>query len=207
MYISPASSFILPSSNSIFSLVLSASGHVKLTDFGFAKSLEDSGRAFTLCGTPEYLAPEIIRGTGYGHAVDWWALGVLLFEMLSGYSPFYSASPLEIYKNILSGRIRFPSVINPVAKDLLKGLLSRDPRKRLGVVRNGVSGLRQHPFFNGVHWNSTMQPPIVPSLACDGDTKYFKLEDESDGDGDGDGAGTTTEDGDEKEVAARFPDF
>lgn len=182
-------------------LVLSATGHIKLTDFGFAKNLTDTGRAFTLCGTPEYLAPEIIRGTGYSYAVDWWALGVLLFEMLSGYSPFYSTSPLDIYKNVLGARIRFPSGMDPVAKDLLKGLLSRDPRKRLGVVRNGVSGIRQHPFFNGIQWTLATTPPIIPHLSHAGDTTYFKLDE--------DGAGGDVEDEEvmRKALAAKFPDF
>jgi len=182
-------------------LVLSSTGHLKLTDFGFAKSLEDaSGRAFTLCGTPEYLAPEIIRGTGYSYGVDWWALGVLLFEMLSGYSPFYSSSPLEIYKNILGSRVRFPSGMNPVAKDLLKGLMTRDPRKRLGGVRNGISGIRNHPFFNGIQWTTTTTPPIIPQLSHAGDTTYFKIDE--------DGAGNVSDDENmEKNIAAKFPDF
>jgi len=180
-------------------LVLSATGHIKLTDFGFAKNLEDTGRAFTLCGTPEYLAPEIIRGTGYNYSVDWWALGVLLFEMLSGYSPFYSSSPLEIYKNVLSGRIRFPSEMDPVAKDLLKGLLARDPRKRLGVVRNGMSGIRLHPFFNGIQWTASTIPPIVPVLSHPGDTAYFKIDE--------DGAGNVSDDDAVQKEIAKFPDF
>jgi len=181
-------------------LVLSANGHLKLTDFGFAKNLSDTGRAFTLCGTPEYLAPEIIRGTGYGCSVDWWALGVLLFEMLSGYSPFYSTSPLDIYKNVLSGRIRFPSGMDPVAKDLLKGLLARDPRKRLGTVRNGLSEIRNHPFFNGIQWSAATTPPIIPHLSHPGDTTYFKIDE--------DGAGNVSdEEAAQKEFVANFPDF
>jgi len=175
-------------------LVLSATGHLKLTDFGFAKNLND-GRTFTLCGTPEYLAPEIIRGTGYNYAVDWWALGVLLFEMLSGYSPFYSSSPLEIYKNILSGRIKFPSGMSPAAKDLLKGLLTRDPRRRLGTVCNGISELRHHPFFLGIQWSHSSTPPIVPALSHKGDTTYFKLDEDEDG------AGSANED------SINFPGF
>jgi len=160
-------------------LVLSDQGHIQLTDFGFAKELEDS-RTFTLCGTPEYLAPEIIRGTGYGMGVDWWALGVLIFEMLAGYSPFYSHLPLEIYKNILRGSIRFSSCMSENAKDLLKGLLTRDMTSRLGRMQGGVSELRSHPFFANIDWEniSTMTPPIVPSITGRGDTKYFKLDGE-----------------------------
>jgi len=158
-------------------LVLSDRGHIQLTDFGFAKEMDDA-RTFTLCGTPEYLAPEIIRGTGYGMAVDWWALGVLIFEMLAGYSPFYNESPLEIYKNILRGSVRFSSCMSETAKDLLKGLLARDPNQRLGVMRNGVSELRSHPFFANIDWDTltTKVPPIVPVINGKGDTKYFKID-------------------------------
>jgi serine/threonine protein kinase len=168
-------------------LVLSPTGHIKLTDFGFAKCLEDS-RAYTLCGTPEYLAPEIIRGTGYAWGVDWWALGVLIFEMLAGFSPFYSDSPLEIYKNILSGRIPFPATITGAAKDLLTGLLTRDPCKRLGTVRAGISDVRCHPWFAGIEWTTNKDPPpIVPLLSHKGDTSYFQI-DSSDEDSDGENA-------------------
>jgi len=160
-------------------LVLSERGHIQVTDFGFAKELDDS-RTFTLCGTPEYLAPEIIRGTGYGLAVDWWALGVLLFEMLAGYSPFYSESPLEIYKNILRGSVRFSSCMSETAIDLLKGLLSRSASQRLGTIHNGVSELRSHPFFASIDWETltTRTAPIIPNVNGKGDTKYFKIEDE-----------------------------
>jgi len=90
-------------------LLIDKDGHIKLTDFGFAKTIEND-RTFTLCGTPEYLAPEIIKGAkvGYGKSVDWWALGVLIFEMLSGYPPFYDNEPIGIYKKIVTGIIEFP---------------------------------------------------------------------------------------------------
>jgi len=160
-------------------LVLSLKGHVNLTDFGFAKYMKES-KTSTLCGTPEYLAPEIIRGGGYDLSVDWWALGVLMFEMLAGYSPFYSDAPLEIYKNILRGSVRFSSCMSDVAKDLLKGLLSRDPSTRLGCVVDGISEIREHPFFAGIDWKNLERkvPPIVPAVNGRGDTKYFKFDEE-----------------------------
>jgi len=163
-------------------LVLSDKGHVNLTDFGFAKYMNES-KTSTLCGTPEYLAPEIIRGSGYGLSVDWWALGVLMFEMLAGYSPFYSDSPLDIYKNILRGSVRFSSCMSEVAKDLLKGLLSRDATTRLGNVVDGVSELRKHPFFANIDWKTLENkvPPIVPVINGRGDTKYFKFDEERTG--------------------------
>lgn len=82
-------------------MLIASDGHIKLTDFGFAKRIMD--KSFTICGTPEYLAPEIIMSTGHNIGVDWWALGVLLFEMLAGYPPFYDSNPYEIYKKIVNG--------------------------------------------------------------------------------------------------------
>jgi protein kinase A/protein kinase X len=115
-------------------LLIDAEGHIKLADFGFAKHLEDD-RTFTLCGTPEYLAPEIVKGsknTGYGKSVDWWALGILLFEMLAGYPPFYDCEPFGIYKKILAGIIEFPKFFSLRTKDLIRKLLNPEIKYRLG---------------------------------------------------------------------------
>ncbi len=95
-------------------LLIDKDGHVKITDFGFAKKVED--RTWTLCGTPEYLAPEIIQSKGHGKAVDWWALGILIFEMLAGYPPFYDENPFGIYQKILAGKIDFPKHFDVNAK-------------------------------------------------------------------------------------------
>jgi len=99
-------------------LLIDKDGHMKITDFGFAKVVED--RTWTLCGTPEYLAPEIIQSKGHGKAVDWWALGILIYEMLAGYPPFYDENPFGIYQKILAGKIEFPRHFDPNAKDLVK---------------------------------------------------------------------------------------
>jgi serine/threonine protein kinase len=88
-------------------LLLTHKGHVKITDFGFAKKIED--RTWTLCGTPEYLAPEIITSKGHGKAVDWWAFGILVYEMLAGYPPFFDDNPFGIYEKILAGRLQVRS--------------------------------------------------------------------------------------------------
>ncbi|VEN46442.1 unnamed protein product, partial [Callosobruchus maculatus] len=114
-------------------LLLDSEGHLKITDFGFAKKLTD--RTWTLCGTPEYLAPEIIQSKGHNKAVDWWALGVLIYEMLVGYPPFYDDNPFGIYEKILSGKIEWPKHLDPIAKDLIKKLLVHDRTKRLGNMK------------------------------------------------------------------------
>lgn len=89
--------------------MIASDGHLKITDFGFAKKITD--RSFTLCGTPEYLAPEIIMSTGHNQGVDWWALGILIFEMLAGYPPFYDNNTYEIYKKISIGYFDFPKSV------------------------------------------------------------------------------------------------
>lgn len=115
-------------------LLLNQFGDIKLADFGFAKKINNK-KTYTLCGTPEYLAPEIIQGekTGYGKYVDWWALGILFYEMLVGYPPFYAKKPMGIYKKIISGIIEFPYFLSSPAKDLIRNLLNPEYSKRLGV--------------------------------------------------------------------------
>lgn len=102
-------------------LLIGSDGHLKITDFGFAKKIVD--RTFTLCGTPEYLAPEIIMGQGHDHGVDWWALGILLYEMLSGYPPFYDTNPYQIYRRIAVGYYEFPQNVSMSARELIVGFL------------------------------------------------------------------------------------
>ncbi|XP_076311665.1 cAMP-dependent protein kinase catalytic subunit 3-like isoform X3 [Tachypleus tridentatus] len=117
-------------------LLLDRDGNLKITDFGFAKKLTD--RTWTLCGTPEYLAPETIMNKGYNKAVDWWALGILIYEMLAGYPPFFDDNPVAIYEKILAGKIEWPRYIDPVAKDLIKKLLVPDRTKRLGCMKRST---------------------------------------------------------------------
>ena len=96
-------------------------GHIKLTDFGFAKKIED--KTFTLCGTPVYLAPEVILGQGHDQSVDWWALGIFMFEVMAGYPPFYDVNPQDMYKRISIGYFEFPGSIQQPSRDLISSLL------------------------------------------------------------------------------------
>ena len=123
-------------------ILLDREGHVIITDFGFAKNVPD--RTWTLCGTPEYLAPEIIQSKGHNKAVDWWALGILIYEMLAGYPPFCDDNPYVVYKKILEGEIVWPAQVDQVAKDLISKLLEEDSNKRLGNMKRGAQDIMDH---------------------------------------------------------------
>ncbi|XP_050633711.1 cAMP-dependent protein kinase catalytic subunit PRKX-like [Macaca thibetana thibetana] len=165
-------------------ILLDRDGHIKLTDFGFAKKLVD--RTWTLCGTPEYLAPEVIQSKGHGRAVDWWALGILIFEMLSGFPPFFDDNSFGIYQKILAGKIDFPRHLDFHVKDLIKKLLVVDRTRRLGNMKNGANDVKRHQWFHSVDWEAVPQrklkPPIVPKIAGDGDTSNFETYPENDWD-------------------------
>ncbi|XP_064614765.1 cAMP-dependent protein kinase catalytic subunit PRKX-like [Liolophura sinensis] len=156
-------------------LLLDRDGHLKITDFGFAKKLVD--RTWTLCGTPEYLAPEVIMSKGHNKAVDWWALGILIFEMLVGYPPFFDENPFGIYQKILSGKIEFPRHLDSVAKDLIRKLLHQDRTRRLGCMKLGGEDVKRHRWFRGINWDDVLarklEAPNIPKLLHDGDTKNF----------------------------------
>ena len=132
-------------------ILFSLDGFIKITDFGFAKRFV--GRTYTLCGTPEYLAPEVLLSRGYNKSVDWWSLGVLIYEMAAGFPPFFADQPLKIYEKIIAGRIRYPIHFGQHLRGLLrKGLLQGDLTKRLGNLKDGVDDIRYHPWFEDIDW-------------------------------------------------------
>ena len=156
-------------------ILIHKSGYLKLTDFGFAKIVE--GRTYTLCGTPEYLAPEIILNKGHGKPVDWWTCGILLYEMIAGIDPFSDDDPMMVYQKILKGKIKFPSGFDSNAKSLIKHLLDQDLTKRYGNLKNGVKDITGHRFFKNFEWNKLLEkdlpPPYVPKVKSNNDISNF----------------------------------
>lgn len=146
-------------------ILLDYQGHIALCDFGLCKlDMKDEDRTNTFCGTPEYLAPELLMGNGYNKTVDWWTLGVLLYEMLTGLPPFYDENTNEMYRKILSEPLHFPGpeVVPPAAKDLLTKLLNRDPEHRLGA--GGSAEIKAHPFFHAIDWRKLLQRKYEPTF-------------------------------------------
>ncbi|KAI5173032.1 protein kinase X [Nematocida sp. LUAm3] len=145
-------------------VLLDEHGHVKLADFGFSKRLFDS-LTWTLCGTPEYLAPEIIMNAGHSFEVDFWSLGVILYEMVIGIPPFYHENQVELCRQIISTKLGFPPYIDSVTRDIIQKLLTTDRRKRFGY-KTGAKMIFKHAFFREISWTKVQQrlytPPIVP---------------------------------------------
>jgi serine/threonine protein kinase len=138
-------------------LVLDGEGHCVLTDFGLAKQNMGSGnQTYTFCGTPEYVAPEILKGTGHNKAVDWWSLGILIYEMLTGLPPFYSENVNEMYELILNKQLTFPDFVSNDAKDIITQLLQRDPSKRL----SDGDKIKAHAFYSSIDWQKLSRREI-----------------------------------------------
>lgn len=156
-------------------LLIDTKGFLKLTDFGFAKQIEK--RTYTLCGTPEYLAPEILMQKGHGKPVDWWCLGILIYEMIVGIDPFSDEDPMSIYQNILKGKVKFPSDFPKDSKSLVKHLLVADLAKRYGNLKRGVKDIMRHRWFKNFSWssckNQTLEPYFIPKVKDEGDTSNY----------------------------------
>ncbi|KAK7702233.1 cytochrome c oxidase subunit 1 [Diaporthe eres] len=170
-------------------LLLDEEGHIKLVDFGFAKRLggrDGASETYTLCGTPEYLAPEVIHNKGHTTAVDWWALGILIYEFLTGYPPFWHQNPIEIYKQIVEKPVIFPQEppISHEAQDIIRSFCNADRSRRLGNVSGGAKRVKEHPFFRGVNWddvfNRRHRGPIIPPIRFPGDAQCFDIYPEED---------------------------
>ncbi|KAF9319872.1 camp-dependent protein kinase catalytic subunit [Podila horticola] len=165
-------------------ILIDAQGNIKITDFGFAKHLADNETAWTFCGTPDYLAPEVITSKGYGKAADWWSFGIFIFEMLAGYPPFYDDDLFKMCQKIVDGEMRYPKYFDSLAKDLLKRLLVSDLTKRYGNLRDGCHDIRNHAWFEGVDWSMVLRreiaAPFVPDVKWDGDASCFGFYPEED---------------------------
>ncbi|CAI4223049.1 unnamed protein product [Auanema sp. JU1783] len=162
-------------------LLLDKDGHIKIADFGLCKEeIKFGDRTNTFCGTPEYLAPEVLEDNDYGRAVDWWGVGVVMYEMMCGRLPFYSKDHQKLFQLIMAGELRFPSKLSPEAKNLLSGLLVKEPANRLGGGTDDALEICQHPFFNGLDWGrlyrKEIEPPYKPMVQSETDTSYFDAE-------------------------------
>ncbi|KAJ8400934.1 hypothetical protein AAFF_G00388910 [Aldrovandia affinis] len=149
-------------------IILDQRGYAKLVDFGFAKKVGLGKKTWTFCGTPEYVAPEIILNKGHDVSADCWSLGILVFELLSGSPPFSGSDPMKTYNVILQGidMVEFPKKINKSAANLIKRLCRDNPSERLGNQKNGVKDIQKHKWFEGFNWEGirkgTLSPPILP---------------------------------------------
>ncbi|GAB9464255.1 hypothetical protein Gpo141_00001692 [Globisporangium polare] len=180
-------------------LLLDTQGYLKVVDFGFAKVVED--RTYTLCGTPEYLAPELVLGKGHNKGVDYWALGILIYELVVGHSPFSGSNQsdqMQICRNIVKENVHYPATMSESCKDIVSKLLERDVTKRLGLTHGGAGATRSHAWFKGLNWDAmykkTETAPYKPRLANPLDTSKF---DYVDGDDDSSSTAPYTDDGSE----------
>ena len=163
-------------------ILLDANGHIALCDFGLSKAnLTKNATTNTFCGTTEYLAPEVLLDeAGYTKMVDFWSLGVLVFEMCCGWSPFYAEDTQQMYKNIAFGKVRFPrDTLTTEGRNFVKGLLNRNPKHRLGASLDAEE-LKRHPFFADIDWDALCRkkitPPFKPKLKSETDTSNFDPE-------------------------------
>ena len=162
-------------------ILLDKDGHIRIIDFGLCKeNIQWNCETTTLCGTPEYRAPEIIIHDYYGKVVDWWAFGIIMCEMLVGKNPFYDEDRDVMFENVLEVDIIFPRWLSDSARDLLSGLLNKEPQNRLGSGEEGSTLIKNHVFFESIDWTALMEknvePPFKPEVEDEGDTRNFDIQ-------------------------------
>ncbi|XP_030065823.1 ribosomal protein S6 kinase alpha-6 isoform X4 [Microcaecilia unicolor] len=162
-------------------ILLDEAGHIKLTDFGLSKeSVDQEKKAYSFCGTVEYMAPEVVNRRGHTQSADWWSFGVLMFEMLTGTLPFQGKDRNETMNMILKSKLGMPQFLSPEAQSLLRMLFKRNPSNRLGAGPDGVEEIKRHPFFATIDWNKLfrkeIQPPFKPASGKPEDTFCFDPE-------------------------------
>uniref|UniRef100_A0A674AT89 non-specific serine/threonine protein kinase n=1 Tax=Salmo trutta TaxID=8032 RepID=A0A674AT89_SALTR len=162
-------------------ILLDEEGHIKLTDFGLSKeSIDHENKAYSFCGTVEYMAPEVVNRRGHTTSADWWSYGVLMFEMLTGTLPFQGKDRKETMNMILKAKLGMPQFLSPEAQSLLRNLFKRNPTNRLGAGPDGVEEIKRHHFYCTVDWNKLfrreLHPPFKPATGRPDDTFYFDPE-------------------------------
>ena len=160
-------------------VMLTSEGHIKLADFGMTKAnIKNGATTTTFCGTPDYIAPEMVNGYQYGGSVDWWSLGILLYQMMAGRSPFVHDDDEILFKLIQYRQVVLPSLFSKESQDIIKGLLEKDPKNRLGCKENiGEQEINGHPFFGSINWGDLEEgkvtPPFQPSVGQTEDASNF----------------------------------
>lgn len=162
-------------------ILLDEEGHIKITDFGLSKeAIDHDKRAYSFCGTIEYMAPEVVNRRGHTQSADWWSFGVLMFEMLTGSLPFQGKDRKETMALILKAKLGMPQFLSVEAQSLLRALFKRNPCNRLGAGLDGVEEIKRHPFFVTIDWNKLyrkeIKPPFKPAVGRPEDTFHFDPE-------------------------------